>query len=71
MLVDQPVPFQGTEAEKIVNRTTHFWTQLDEHEIYCGNCDCKPWHAAADYPCGTEPPRQVVEIKDEEVWWRD
>jgi hypothetical protein len=25
-------------------------------------CDCKPWHAAAHYPCGQEPPRENVII---------
>ena len=32
----------------------------DDYETRCSRCDCKPWHVAADYRCGTEPPREEV-----------
>jgi ketosteroid isomerase-like protein len=60
----RPVRFAGTDAEREANRATHhFHTYCygeDDFETRCVDCDCKTWHAAADYPCGTEPPREVV-----------
>ena len=64
--INRPVRFQGTSDEAAVNRRTHHFvvTDWDEDgpcERRCADCDCKPWHAAADYPCGTEPPRETIE----------
>jgi hypothetical protein len=55
-----PVRFTGTEEERAANRATHNFFRTgghDDYELRCGHCDAKPWHAAAEYPCGTEPPR--------------
>lgn len=52
-----PVPFDGTAAEAATNRATHAWSDL-YGETRCGRCDSKLSHRAADYPCGTEPPRR-------------
>lgn len=66
--VNRPVPFQGTDEEKAANRATHNFQGICEGEEYmdfrCLNCDCKPWHAAADYPCGAVVPRETVEADE-------
>ena len=64
--ITMPAPFTGTVTEANRNFDTHNWGHLDE-EIVCYNCEAKPWHVAASYPCGQEPPRvslHVVEEKD-------
>lgn len=65
--VDMPVPFSGTQDQRIANRKTHYWREDYGAEVLCFNCEAKPWHVAAEYPCGTSPPRQQIprsEIKD-------
>jgi hypothetical protein len=27
------------------------------------DCDAKSWHRVASYPCGEEPPREIVEVR--------
>jgi hypothetical protein len=57
--INRPIPFQGTEAQRRANRATHqFGSEFDDFR--CLNCDCKPGHKAADYPCGVEPPRETI-----------
>lgn len=60
--INRPVAFKGSEAEMQANRRTHDFRGIDYR---CMACDCKPWHAAADYPCGTEPPREIVTFDDD------
>jgi hypothetical protein len=63
MAMDMPVRFTGTDAERAENRATHHFAAMgggDDYEVRCVNCDSKPWHAAADYRCGVEPPRMIV-----------
>lgn len=55
---NRPVPFPGTRAQKDANYWTHHWITYDE-ERECADCFAKSWHVAADYPCGTEPPRAI------------
>ena len=50
-----PMPFTGTEKEALANYRTHRWGPPPD--CRCWNCDCKPGHVAASYPCGQEPPR--------------
>jgi hypothetical protein len=52
-----PIPFPGTPEAAQENRLSHNWGQVDEFEFACWSCDAKPWHVAAEYPCGVEPPR--------------
>ena len=60
MTTNRPVAFQGTKEEAEANYRTHRFTSWgDEQE--CMECYCKPWHQAAKYPCGVEPPRETVE----------
>lgn len=59
---NRPVPFVGTAEERAANYATHNWCTWDE-ETECMECCSKPWHAAASYPCGQEPPREIIEIK--------
>jgi hypothetical protein len=61
MTINRPIPFSGSEAEKRANYASHMFITWDE-ETHCSNCDCKPWHKAAYYPCGTNPPRETVEV---------
>jgi hypothetical protein len=53
----RPVPFPGTEEERQENKKTHRW---GGEEGRCFLCDAKPWHVAADYPCGAEVPREYI-----------
>ena len=55
MIINAPVPFQGTNEEANANFATHQFYGVDD--VYCIACSCKPWHASAHYPCGEEPPR--------------
>lgn len=52
-----PVRFAGTMAEKIANAKTHQFVGIDGR---CYQCDAKPGLTAAEYPCGTTPPRKEV-----------
>lgn len=64
--VNRPVKFQGTPEEATANYHTHCWSSFDG-EVECMECCAKPWHAAANYPCGTSVPRETVEIPDKEA----
>lgn len=59
--IDRPIRFTGTEEERQANRATHHFVMTDPEEPYeCIDCASREYHAAADYPCGVEPPREVV-----------
>lgn len=58
--INEPVPFSGSAEQAIENYNSHVWCMLDEYECRCMACDSKPWHKAAFYPCGVEPPRHGV-----------
>lgn len=62
-IINRPVRFSGSKEERAANRRTHHFIDYGE-ESECANCVCKPWHVAADYPCGTEPPRETIEYGD-------
>ncbi|HEY1309260.1 MAG TPA: hypothetical protein VGF24_37230 [Vicinamibacterales bacterium] len=57
--VDMPLRFPGDDADRRTNFYSHDWLTTHDGEVECADCFCKPWHAAAAYPCGTEPPRVV------------
>lgn len=57
-----PVPFTGTDEQKRANYATHRFTRDEDGEVRCWNCDCKPWHVAATYPCGVTPPRMDINV---------
>ena len=59
MRMNVPAPFPGTPEEAARNRNTHQWDYSGEGE--CFQCLSKPWHTAASYPCGEEPPRVVID----------
>lgn len=62
-VVNRPVAFAGTESERAANYRTHDWCVVDPEEpMRCMTCDAKTWHVAASYPCGTEPPRETVDV---------
>ncbi len=64
MSLNVPVPFDGTPEQARANRATHhfYTTQYDEDsfETRCTDCDCKPGHQAANYPCGASVPRMTI-----------
>ena len=64
--VNEPIPFAGTPEQAEANRLTHHWS-FDGDALACWNCDAKPWHAAASYPCGQEPERREVTYADDET----
>ena len=61
MIINEPVPFAGTDAEREANRSTHTFDYGDDTR--CINCGCKAWHTTADYACGADVPRQNREVK--------
>jgi hypothetical protein len=62
-LINEPVPFAGTQEEADANYATHaWWDDPQDWERYCDNCGSKGWHKAAFYPCGQEPPRRDVVV---------
>lgn len=65
---DRPIPFAGPPEQAAANRRTHHWMQPDREEVpECDECGSKSWHAAANYPCGADVPREVIEIPPRNV----
>ena len=60
IVIDEPVPFEGTDEESYANFLTHSFIG-DDDGARCAMCDCKVWHKAASYRCGDTPPRQLRE----------
>lgn len=66
--INVPVRFEGTKEEVVANFKSHNFTWGDdEFDAHCSECDCKPSHAAAHYPCGSEPPRMYRYTKGGKV----
>lgn len=59
MIYDRPVPFNGSPEQARINFNSHNWARVGDLEG-CLDCDCKPWYATSQYPCGFEPPREIV-----------
>jgi hypothetical protein len=57
-ILHRPMAWPGTEEQKMSNRATHLYFGDDDWR--CTNCDCRPGGTVADWPCGTEPPRETV-----------
>jgi hypothetical protein len=57
--IDRPILFAGTAEQAAENYASHYF---DPETDRCWECDSKTSHAAASYPCGTRPPREVVTI---------
>lgn len=60
--INRPIQFQGTPERATANYLSHYW---DHESGRCDRCDSKPWHAAAHYPCGEEPPRETITVSGE------
>lgn len=58
--VNQPAHFPGTPEQIAANRATHNFAQ--DEDARCVDCDCRSWGITAEWPCGTEPPREDVPI---------
>lgn len=59
MISSFPRPFPGTREQAQKNLETHRFDWSDP-DTRCWDCDCRPSHEAARYPCGEEPPRIIV-----------
>jgi len=57
-----PVPFDGTEEEARANFESHNFVTFDGLNYNCMDCDCKPWHQAAKYPCCAYVPRTDIVV---------
>lgn len=57
----RPIRFTGTAEEAAANFATHNFFSTgygDDGDYRCGDCDSRPSHAAARYPCGADVPRE-------------
>lgn len=72
---NRPKRFEGSEEERRANRASHRWETWqyseDGIEEYCDECCAKPWHAAADWPCGVKVPREEVHYTKEGTYTCD
>lgn len=59
-MINVPVPFPGTPEERRANLDSHNWSTLNGEDYNCLDCDCKPGHVSAGYPCGADVPRHDV-----------
>ena len=55
--VSVPVRFDGTTEQRERNIRSHFWV-ADGDAGVCNDCEAKPFHVAAGWPCGVDVPRQ-------------
>ena len=59
----RPVAFSGTESERQANIESHNWFSFDPEETpECMTCCAKRGGTVAQWPCGTEPPRETVTV---------
>jgi len=55
MIISRPQSFPGTAAQRAANAETH---DFDPGFGRCVACDCRPWGAVAEWPCGADVPRE-------------
>ena len=68
--MNAPVPFNGTDEERRVNRDSHSFSYTggpEDADVRCMFCDSRPSHTAADYPCGADVPRYETTQEDGEA----
>lgn len=65
--VPKPFPLDTPEnmAQAMLNYYSHNFTYDHDEPARCTECDCKPVHKAAHYPCGEEPPRMLRTLDDD------
>lgn len=56
MTINMPAKFAGSSKQRRENFLTHYFVDWGD-EVRCSECDCKPWHRTASYPCGSNVPR--------------
>ena len=50
-----PLPWGGTDDERLANERTHFYSYSggpEDADVRCSGCDSRPSHKSAKYPCG-------------------
>lgn len=57
-LINRPIEFSGSAEERAENYASHRFSW--DEESRCVNCDSRPSHVAAHYPCPVDPPRETV-----------
>jgi hypothetical protein len=57
-MIEAPADFPGTDEERRANRATH---TFDPDEGRCYGCDCRQSGRVAQWPCGQEPPRVIID----------
>lgn len=66
-MIDRPIRRTDLiEDERKEMMQTHHWFADPDGQLDCTRCAAKPWHAAALYECGTEPPREIVWVEQEQ-----
>ena len=69
MRINMPMQFPGSEEQIKLNRATHdFYDWNGDGDARCMECDRKPWHISADWPCGFSVPRVDGTEEDAKEW---
>jgi len=58
-----PKPWPGSEDERLANRASHHF-DWQGGDAQCWDCGIRPTGVAADWPCGTPPPRMIIDVPD-------
>lgn len=61
MEINQPIQNHASFADIAAAMLTHDFYG-DEGDDRCLRCDCRPWGRVAEYPCGTDVPREIITI---------
>jgi hypothetical protein len=59
-----PKPWPGSETERLANRDSHHFDWAQAGDSRCWDCDARPTGVGADWPCGTIPPRMIIDVPD-------
>lgn len=57
IVINHPLPFQGSKESKDANIASHHWVIEDESGYVCQNCDCRYASYVSEWPCGYPVPR--------------
>lgn len=66
-IINQPLPFPGSDSEGEANYDSHRWVS-EGGDVCCIDCDVKPHHTSADWPCRINIPRTVMTTLQWDIW---